>query len=170
MTTTVQKQVLINARALIGDRARWTRCTFACTASGHHVVLVRPVGYQVVRHGRALPRRIRSCWRPKTSDTYRQRGCEKRLPKALVWPPRHHEGLAWACRGPRRIRQSLAARIVEGRRIVTRASLMGPALSSLSRCSGLPVQHVSTIIADSLHLSRTTLPGVRSTRMISSPS
>jgi hypothetical protein len=38
MTTTVQKQVLINARALIGDRARWTRCTFACTASGHHVV------------------------------------------------------------------------------------------------------------------------------------
>ena len=38
MTTTVQKQVLINARALIADRARWTRCTFACTASGHQVV------------------------------------------------------------------------------------------------------------------------------------
>jgi hypothetical protein len=38
MTTTVQKQVLINARALIADRARWTRCAFACTASGHDVV------------------------------------------------------------------------------------------------------------------------------------
>jgi hypothetical protein len=38
MSTTVQKQVLINARALIADRARWTRCTFARTASGHQVV------------------------------------------------------------------------------------------------------------------------------------
>lgn len=38
MTTTVQKQVLINARALIAERARWTRCTFARTASGHQVV------------------------------------------------------------------------------------------------------------------------------------
>ena len=31
MTTTVQKQVLINARALIADPAHWTRCTLACT-------------------------------------------------------------------------------------------------------------------------------------------
>ena len=37
MTTTVQKQVLINARALIADPAHWTRCTLACTADGHHV-------------------------------------------------------------------------------------------------------------------------------------
>ena len=34
MTTTVQKQVLINARALIADPARWTRGTLACTAHG----------------------------------------------------------------------------------------------------------------------------------------
>ena len=34
MTTTVQKQVLINARALIADPAHWTRGTLACTAHG----------------------------------------------------------------------------------------------------------------------------------------
>ena len=32
MTTTVQKQVLINARALIADPAHWTSCTLARTA------------------------------------------------------------------------------------------------------------------------------------------
>ena len=37
MTTTVQKQVLINARALIADPARWTRGTLACTANGRRV-------------------------------------------------------------------------------------------------------------------------------------
>ena len=34
MTTTVQKQVLINARALIADPAHWTSGTLACTANG----------------------------------------------------------------------------------------------------------------------------------------
>ena len=37
MTTTVQKQVLINARALITDRAHWTSCTLARTADDHVV-------------------------------------------------------------------------------------------------------------------------------------
>ena len=37
MTTTVQKQVLINARALIADLAHWTRNTLARNADGHHV-------------------------------------------------------------------------------------------------------------------------------------
>jgi hypothetical protein len=37
MTTTVQKQVLINARALIGDPAHWTRRTLACTADDQPV-------------------------------------------------------------------------------------------------------------------------------------
>ena len=37
MTTTVQKQVLINARALIADPAHWTRATLACTANGRRV-------------------------------------------------------------------------------------------------------------------------------------
>ena len=37
MTTTVQKQVLINARALIADPAHWTTGTLAYTADGHHV-------------------------------------------------------------------------------------------------------------------------------------
>ena len=37
MTTTVQKQVLINARALIADPAHWTRGTLACTANGRRV-------------------------------------------------------------------------------------------------------------------------------------
>jgi len=37
MTTTVQKQVLINARALIADPAHWTRRTLACTAAGQPV-------------------------------------------------------------------------------------------------------------------------------------
>ena len=37
MTTTVQKQVLINARALIADPAQWTRGTLACTANGRTV-------------------------------------------------------------------------------------------------------------------------------------
>ena len=37
MTTTVQKQVLINARALVADPAHWTRRTFARTADGHAI-------------------------------------------------------------------------------------------------------------------------------------
>ena len=37
MTTTVQTQVLINARALIADAAHWTSDTLARTADGHHV-------------------------------------------------------------------------------------------------------------------------------------
>jgi hypothetical protein len=37
MTTTVQKQVLINARALIADPAHWTSCTLARTADDHVV-------------------------------------------------------------------------------------------------------------------------------------
>lgn len=37
MTTTVQKQVLINARALIADPAHWTRGTLACDANGRTV-------------------------------------------------------------------------------------------------------------------------------------
>ena len=37
MTTTVQKQVLINARALIADPAHWTSGFLACTAAGHNV-------------------------------------------------------------------------------------------------------------------------------------
>src|ERR1700694_5081471 len=37
MTTTVQNQVLINARALIADRAHWTSGTLARNADGHHV-------------------------------------------------------------------------------------------------------------------------------------
>ena len=37
MTTTVQKQVLINARTLIADPAHWTTGTLACTATGHQV-------------------------------------------------------------------------------------------------------------------------------------
>ena len=37
MTTTVQKQVLINARALIADPARWTRGALACNANGRKV-------------------------------------------------------------------------------------------------------------------------------------
>ena len=37
MTTTVQKQVLINARALIADPAHWTRRTLARTADDHVV-------------------------------------------------------------------------------------------------------------------------------------
>jgi hypothetical protein len=37
MTTTVQKQVLINARTLIADPAHWTSCTLARTADDHVV-------------------------------------------------------------------------------------------------------------------------------------
>lgn len=37
MTTTVQKQVLINARALIADPAHWIRGTLACNANGRKV-------------------------------------------------------------------------------------------------------------------------------------
>ena len=37
MTTTVQKQVLINARALIADPQQWTSDTLARTTSGYHV-------------------------------------------------------------------------------------------------------------------------------------
>ena len=37
MTTTVQKQVLINARALIADRAHWTRAALGRTANGRNV-------------------------------------------------------------------------------------------------------------------------------------
>ena len=37
MTTTVQKQVLINARALIADPTHWTRSTIARTANGRKV-------------------------------------------------------------------------------------------------------------------------------------
>ena len=37
MTTTVQNQVLVNARALIADRAHWTIGTLACTADGRRV-------------------------------------------------------------------------------------------------------------------------------------
>jgi hypothetical protein len=37
MTTTVQKQVLINARALIADPAHWTRGVLACNANGRKV-------------------------------------------------------------------------------------------------------------------------------------
>jgi hypothetical protein len=37
MTTTVQKQVLISARALIADPARWIQRMYACTASGQKV-------------------------------------------------------------------------------------------------------------------------------------
>ena len=37
MITTVQKQVLINARALIADPAHWTRGTIARTANGRKV-------------------------------------------------------------------------------------------------------------------------------------
>ena len=37
MTTTVQKQVLINARALIADPEHWTTGALACAADGHQV-------------------------------------------------------------------------------------------------------------------------------------
>jgi len=37
MTTTVQKQVLINARNLIADAAHWTRNFLACNAAGYSV-------------------------------------------------------------------------------------------------------------------------------------
>ena len=37
MATTVQKQVLIKARALIADRNHWTRSFFACTEAGQPV-------------------------------------------------------------------------------------------------------------------------------------
>ena len=37
MTTTVQQQVLINARALIADPSHWTVGTLATTARGHPV-------------------------------------------------------------------------------------------------------------------------------------
>jgi hypothetical protein len=37
MSTTVQKQVLINARALIADRGRWTTGMLACTSNGRSV-------------------------------------------------------------------------------------------------------------------------------------
>ena|SRR5438105_11596880 len=37
MTTTVQKQVLINARSLIADRAHWTSGKLACAANGRSV-------------------------------------------------------------------------------------------------------------------------------------
>ena len=42
MTTTVQKQVLINARALIADPAHWTRGELACTAEGQSVAWYDP--------------------------------------------------------------------------------------------------------------------------------
>ena len=38
MTTTVQKQVLINARALIADPAQWTKCALARTADTTQIV------------------------------------------------------------------------------------------------------------------------------------
>jgi hypothetical protein len=37
MTTTLQSQVLINARALIADRMHWTSGTLACTSDGQPV-------------------------------------------------------------------------------------------------------------------------------------
>ena len=37
MTTTLQNQVLINARALITDRAHWTSGMLACAANGRPV-------------------------------------------------------------------------------------------------------------------------------------
>ena len=37
MSTTVKKQVLINARALIADPNHWTRSFFACTEAGQPV-------------------------------------------------------------------------------------------------------------------------------------
>jgi hypothetical protein len=42
MTTTVHKQVLINARALIADPARWTQRMYASTASGQKVAWYDP--------------------------------------------------------------------------------------------------------------------------------
>ena len=37
MTATAQKQVLMNARALISSHAHWTRSKLACTADGRRV-------------------------------------------------------------------------------------------------------------------------------------
>ena len=37
MSTTVKKQMLINARALIADPNHWTRSFLACNAAGHPV-------------------------------------------------------------------------------------------------------------------------------------
>ena len=37
MTTTVQKQVLVNARALIADPAHWTRSVLARNVAGHPI-------------------------------------------------------------------------------------------------------------------------------------
>jgi hypothetical protein len=37
MTTTIQRQVLINARALIAEPSHWTTGTLACNAEGHPV-------------------------------------------------------------------------------------------------------------------------------------
>ena len=37
MSTTVKKQVLIKARALIADPAHWTRNFLACNAAGHPI-------------------------------------------------------------------------------------------------------------------------------------
>jgi hypothetical protein len=42
MTTTVQKQVLIKARALIADPAHWTRSLLACNPAGHPVAWYDP--------------------------------------------------------------------------------------------------------------------------------
>jgi hypothetical protein len=42
MSTTIEKQVLINARALIADPAHWTRSFLACNAAGHPVAWYAP--------------------------------------------------------------------------------------------------------------------------------
>jgi hypothetical protein len=42
MTAPVQKQVLINARALIADPAHWTRSVLACTAAGDNIAWYDP--------------------------------------------------------------------------------------------------------------------------------
>ena len=82
MTTTVQKQVLINARALIADPAHWTRSFLACNAAGHPVHWCDPSAttwcamgaiyrgaYEIVgnkkeatRIGREVARRVASIW------------------------------------------------------------------------------------------------------------
>jgi hypothetical protein len=51
MTTTVQKQVLINARALIAEPARWTNGTLACDAEGQRVAWHDPFAAKWCAHG-----------------------------------------------------------------------------------------------------------------------
>jgi hypothetical protein len=42
MSTTIEKQVLINARALIADPDHWTRSFLGCTEAGHPVAWYDP--------------------------------------------------------------------------------------------------------------------------------